>query len=493
MRDMAKQIGIVITFEDTPNVNRFFVLDQQRLTSVRLNQFVETSTEEGILIGTVVNVIKTNRYFSQLDTLSDISQQGIEINTIFPTNLWEYTLLEIKPIAVYTNNSVVSPGAPPSPGAKVFLADPKILKAVLGLADDGLFLGHLKFQNVEVRVDIDKLLRKHLAILAMSGAGKSYTASVIIEELLSRKKGQGRIAIILFDVHGEYLSFGATDSPYYDNVTIIDASSIQFDLSKIPVSMYRQFLPEMSIIQLRELKKIISHYFNRSKFSIDSLIETILTDQTINVKTRDALVSWLYELKSYNLFEKEEYPNLEHLVKLGKLIIINLSNIISLRKKQMLVLYVTSRLFSLRRKGQIPPFLIVLEEAHQFCPEAKQVDAISKRILETIAREGRKFYASLCLISQRPIKLSTTVLSQCSSQIILRITNPYDLKHIASSNEAIDADTLNTITRLMPGDALITGEITTYPVFIKIRKRVLPETKFEKSICDESKRFEEIN
>ena len=159
----------------------------------------------------------------------------------------------------------------------------------------------------------------------------------------------------------------------------------------------------------------------------------------------------------------------------------------------MLVLYVTSRLFSLRRKGQIPPFLIVLEEAHQFCPEAKQVDAISKRILETIAREGRKFYASLCLISQRPIRLSTTVLSQCSSQIILRITNPYDLKHIASSNEAIDADTLNTITRLMPGDALITGEITTYPVFIKIRKRVLPETKFEKSISDESKRFEEIN
>ncbi|MCK5301528.1 MAG: ATP-binding protein, partial [Candidatus Thorarchaeota archaeon] len=91
--------------------------------------------------------------------------------------------------------------------------------------------------------------------------------------------------------------------------------------------------------------------------------------------------------------------------------------------------------------------------------------------IETIAREGRKFFAMLCLISQRPVKLSTTVLSQCTNQAILRCTNPYDLEHIGRSSEGIDRQSLETITTLEVGEALFVGETVSVPTFVKVRKR----------------------
>ncbi len=136
-----------------------------------------------------------------------------------------------------------------------------------------------------------------------------------------------------------------------------------------------------------------------------------------------------------------------------------------------MVSYLANELLYLRRRGAIPPFLLVLEEAHQFCPESRQELALPKPRIETIAREGRKFQALLCLVSQRPVRLSTTVLSQCSNQAILRTTNPYDLDHIGRSSEGIDRAALDAITTLEVGEALFVGEVVSVPAFVKIRQR----------------------
>ncbi len=103
------------------------------------------------------------------------------------------------------------------------------------------------------------------------------------------------------------------------------------------------------------------------------------------------------------------------------------------------------------------------------CPESSR--SVSKRIIETIAREGRKFYASLCLISQRPVKLSVTALSQCNSNLILRIRNPYDQDFIAKTSEGIDRSNLKMIPSLEIGEALLVGEAINYPTFFRIRSR----------------------
>jgi hypothetical protein len=120
---------------------------------------------------------------------------------------------------------------------------------------------------------------------------------------------------------------------------------------------------------------------------------------------------------------------------------------------------------------KIPPFLLIIEEAHQFCPEAAHSKAISKPIIEMIAREGRKFMSCLCLISQRPKRLSTTALSQCNSKIVLNIKNPYDLKHLMDSSEAITKEYAAMISSLGVGEMLLMGNAVNYPVFIDIRER----------------------
>ena len=120
---------------------------------------------------------------------------------------------------------------------------------------------------------------------------------------------------------------------------------------------------------------------------------------------------------------------------------------------------------------QIPPFLLIVEEAHQFCPEAAISKALTKHIIETIAREGRKFMACLCLISQRPKRLSTTALSQSNSKMILNIKNPYDLKHLMDSSEVITKEYANMISSLGVGEMLLMGNAVNYPIFIDVRER----------------------
>ena len=188
-------------------------------------------------------------------------------------------------------------------------------------------------------------------------------------------------------------------------------------------------------------------------------------------------------MRRHRIFGAADYPHVDEMVRQGGLSVIDLSETTNLYKKQVIAAYMARKLFRMRCRGSIPPFVLVLEEAHQFVPEtARKEIAISRSILQTIAREGRKFNASLCLISQRPIQLSTTVLSQCNTHVILRITNPYDLDHIGKSSEGINKSVLNQISSLQVGNGLIVGEAVNSPLFVKIRPRSSKESRHGASL-----------
>ncbi len=74
----------------------------------------------------------------------------------------------------------------------------------------------------------------------------------------------------------------------------------------------------------------------------------------------------------------------------------------------------------------------------------------------------------LCIISQRPAKVDKNVLSQCNTQIILKVTNPNDLKAIIDSVEGVAATTKDQIKDLPIGQALVVG-ITDQPLVVSIR------------------------
>ena len=238
------------------------------------------------------------------------------------------------------------------------------------------------------------------------------------------------------------------------------------NLSEYDIGEYAQ----LTTPQIREVAKTLKGMGRNA--GISEVMREIETDKGMNVKTKDTLLSALDELRRMGLFGASDYPTLDDLAQLGRLSVLDLSETISIKKKQIMVAYIAKKLFNARRNGIIPPFLLIVEEAHQYVPEkAKQERALSRGILQTIAREGRKFHACLCLVSQRPVQLSTTILSQCNSNIILRVTNPYDLQHIGQSSEGISKDVLDQITGLQVGNALVVGEAVNFPLFIRIRKR----------------------
>ena len=215
-------------------------------------------------------------------------------------------------------------------------------------------------------------------------------------------------------------------------------------------------MPGLSAAQKRDLGRIIDKLRREMKdglgpFDFGAVKSQILSDEEIKVATKDALIGWIMGLEQLGLFGKTDNPSISDLVKPGKLTIIDLSDIIDLKKKQIIVAYYSRKLFDERRQKRVPPFTIIVEEAHQLAPEKiSKEGSISKHVIETIAREGRKFGASICLISQRPVNLSTTALSQCGTHIILRVTNPYDLDHIKQTSEGIDQRTIaNTRQKLV--------------------------------------------
>ncbi|MBU0532493.1 ATP-binding protein [Candidatus Micrarchaeota archaeon] len=465
------ELGTIIVTDGTPSTTDFsFVLKNP----VKKGQYVQVKNNDDILFGYISEITKANRYFERAESVAEFEKySGMES---FPSSSWEYVLATVKVLGVFKDNQFQRAFVPPSPGIQVFNADNNVLHTFLGFDKNGLHLGSIEHHDVPAKLSMTRLFQKHMAILAMSGAGKSHLASVLLEEILERKKEDGRIAVILIDIHGEYIGF-AHDPVFGSKTEVIDGKDIAIPLKKISPELIMGWLPNLSSPQKDVLRHALLTLKKEKKdatgYNFKELIEKIDASDISRDEVKRALKRSLSELRRYRFVSKKtEKPHLLSDIKPGKLMILDFSTIDSLRKKQILVSLIARRLFNLRKKNKIPPFLLLIEEAHNFAREkAEASEAVSRSIIETIAREGRKFGASLCLISQRPVNLSTTALSQCNTHIILRVTNPNDLDHIQMSSEGIDSRVARSITGLKVGEAIVVGSAVNYPVFISVRDR----------------------
>ncbi len=122
-------------------------------------------------------------------------------------------------------------------------------------------------------------------------------------------------------------------------------------------------------------------------------------------------------------------------------------------------------------EGLPRPVFFVLEEAHNFVPGGQGTQSHSAAIIKRIASEGRKFGMFMVLITQRPYKVHADTLSQCNSQIIMRLTNPQDQQAIKLSSESISEGLLADLPGLNIGEAVILGPLVRVPVMVKVGHR----------------------
>jgi hypothetical protein len=117
--------------------------------------------------------------------------------------------------------------------------------------------------------------------------------------------------------------------------------------------------------------------------------------------------------------------------------------------------------------GRIP-ITFVCEEAHRYVPFDKSLGfEPTKRAISRIAKEGRKYGVSLCIVTQRPAELDPTILSQCNTIFSLRLTNERDQQILKAGISDAAASLLEFMTTMGTGEAITFGEGVALPTRIK--------------------------
>ena len=127
------------------------------------------------------------------------------------------------------------------------------------------------------------------------------------------------------------------------------------------------------------------------------------------------------------------------------------------------------------------PFHIFLEESHRYVQNDSDRDLIGYNIFERIAKEGRKYGLMLNLISQRPVEISETVISQCSNFFIFKMNHPRDIEYIKQMLPNISADIVEKQKSLQPGTCVAFGKAFKIPMIIHFDK---PNPEPQSSNCD---------
>jgi DNA helicase HerA-like ATPase len=377
------------------------------------------------------------------------------------------------------------PTLPFRSGAKVFRAEESLIGDVLGLkhhAATGAYVGLLRNHNLRIELDINQLVQRHVSVLAKTGGGKSYLLGVLIEELLRHK-----VTCVIIDPHGEYGSlriaaekngvharFGVESQGFSSQIKEFSpdvslnpqAKPLTFSLRNVDP---RELLVFMGLTNVKSflapLKNLLDEVgATNPEFTISDLVRAAARAEGNNYEALHERLEYVEQTKLL----APQGTSLKELVEKGKATLINLRGV-SPDVQELVVARIALTLFENRKKGTIPPLFLVIEEAHNFAPQ--QGSASSSRILKNIASEGRKFGLGLCAVTQRAARIDKSVLSQCNTQLILQVTNPLDLKAIASSIEGLTDGMTEMIQSLPVGTALVTGGGYHTPLFCEVRPR----------------------
>jgi hypothetical protein len=408
----------------------------------------------------------------------------------------------------------------PTPGAEVHVVAPEEVNSIFVKFRAQRFnLGYLRSHPATgVYLDASALCSRHFAILGQSGSGKSWSVTSLIQRAVA---AMPKAHIILLDLHGEYCwrdrsgalqsAFNPEDTRYLDArrleipywlMTFAELVDLLIDRNDPGASVQTAFLRET----IYALKKKTAEKLEMDSVSIDSPVYFSLSEvykhfkeanemRTDFGKTKGALfgqfdefliklMSRLNDVRYDFLLNPKRRTSSESLTGL-------LRDFVGMGepKCQITVIDLSPVPFDVRptvsaQIGRLAfefnywnplnrefPILLVCEEAHAYIPrESSGQFEGTRKSMERIAKEGRKYGVGLCVISQRPHELSETVLSQCGTYICLRITNPDDQAYVKKLVPEGEGDLVDILTALGRGEAMVLGEATPLPVRFQIYK-----------------------
>lgn len=439
--------------------------------------------------------------------MPEMAGKQYDVGLIEVTLTGEITMDEV------THKPVFSRGVTtlPSLGDPVLTADRIDLKYIFApLGHHSIKIGSL-YQDAAVpaRLMTDELLRKHFIIVGSTGSGKSCALTSILHRLLEVRDDAH---VVILDVHNEYASaFG--DS--VERITLKDfrlpiwmlnfrelcvALTSEGDHQETEIEILnegvlfakKRYAEAAATVRSALLARRLSENMvitsdTPAPFRISDVIEFIQNElgklerthviapyRRLKAKLETLAIDQRYNFMFGSLTVEDTMTDV-----LGRLFripnhgrpisVIDLSTV----PHEILdvVISVISRLafdLAVWSEGTLP-MLIVCEEAHRYVPLAGDDKFVPTRTaLGRIAKEGRKYGISLGLVTQRPSELDTTILSQCSTAIALRLSSEKDQQVIRGSSYEGMTDLIDFLPLLADREAIILGQATAMPMRIRI-------------------------
>jgi uncharacterized protein len=341
-------------------------------------------------------------------------------------------------------------------------------------------------ETLKVTANPDVLFGKHLGVFGNTGSGKSCTVASIIQGLKRRLYTEtgSKVSItpkmIIFDANNEYRqAFENTEF----QVKYVKKEEIKLPHYALSMSEYIQFFDASLGVQAPVLAEAIETLKeDGGYFDLKKLPETI--DKIVKSKGDGAFSynqwrGWVATM--INRIERiTSDENLHKIINTKQNLVNDIldgSDEITIveadfdRRELDILIFLFSKLLYKRAIADNgnKNIVVVFEEAHRYINEDDTESyTLGNFYIERLAREGRKFSISLIISSQRPSELSKTVLSQCNSFIIHRITNKNDLEFVSKVMRADNMELLKVIPGLERQYAITAGEAFSYPDIVRI-------------------------
>ncbi len=380
---------------------------------------------------------------------------------------------------------VKAPRYPPRPTARVYEASKEVLNKIFSRhASQGwIRIGELvNHPGVPFYVNVDSVISRHLAVLAVTGAGKSNTVGVLLNRVINELRGTA----LVIDMHSEYAGI-AGDS--HTNIVKPKIHPAKLTLTEYvnllklgdKATKQRMYLRKA----YKELKKDSKAYKYPERF-LDLLLEEIYEElneaRAKKLKGDESSIidlankfEDLMENYGRKLLTAEAPSELQSVIVPGKANVLQLGSV-DYDVADVVVYHYLTWLLNERKawvtsggeNGYPVPVLVVMEEAHILLPRNRST--LTKSVASRIAREGRKFGVGLTLVSQRPKNIDEDALSQTNNKIILRLVEPEDQKYVQKASETLSDELMQMLPSLNVGEAIVVGMMTPLPALVKIDK-----------------------
>ena len=436
-----------------------------------VNEYVYLEYNGRTIMGTIDNLLRGS--FTLSEDLLEPDTIGKIIDIEGPVD--QYVRGEVTIIGDL--ETLEFPRTPAPPGTEIKRATIEQLNQLFK-NEEGIKIGTvLSEPEVDVKIDVNKMVSRHLGILAMTGAGKSNATSVIIDELLSLNA-----TILVFDMHSEYKNTKFTNGSSKSIAPKINPRDLKIGEFKKLCNISEGATNQESYLRqaldyAREQCKNGSNDFINDMKTFTQSKSMELEEEKASKSHKDAVKQVEFKIddlmvKYREIFESTDLADIVSLIDVGHVNIISLSSLDE-RAADIIVSHVLHEILKRRKESQIKgegtlnfPIFNIIEEAHILASQKRNTK--SKNIIGKIAREGRKFGVGLCLVSQSPKSLDSESLSQLNNLIILRLVEPTDQAHVQKSSESLSEDLLKKLPSLNVGEAVILGQMTKVPTLVKI-------------------------